>query len=216
MVITDLQMPRLDGYGLAAAIRRHEAEVGGPRTPIMALSANVMQGEPQRCRAAGMDDFAGKPTSMALLAAKLREWLPHLEWSATPADEGGDGDPDGAGAGSVLDPAVLADLTGGDAALGEAILQDFLESTTVDLDRLGEAVEGHDLDEVRRQAHRIKGASGTVGMKLLAQLAARIETGSQDEGADLEALRALRADAVAALALVAGELGRRPTQDAHR
>ena len=47
----------------------------------MALTANVMHGEPERCRDAGMDDFAAKPTTIPLLAAKLREWLPHLDFA---------------------------------------------------------------------------------------------------------------------------------------
>ena len=76
MVLTDVHMPRMDGYDLARAIRRHEAEHGWPRTPIMALTANVMHGEPQRCRDAGMDDFAAKPTTIPLLAMKFARLAP--------------------------------------------------------------------------------------------------------------------------------------------
>ena len=79
MVLTDLHMPRLDGYELADGDPSPRGGAGWPRTPIMALTANVMQGEPQRCRDAGMDDFAAKPTTIPLLAAKLRQWLPHLD-----------------------------------------------------------------------------------------------------------------------------------------
>jgi CheY-like chemotaxis protein len=78
LVLTDLNMPRMDGYELAAAIRRHERRQGRARTPIIALSANVMQGEPERTRAAGMDDFIAKPTTIPFLAAKLHQWLPDL------------------------------------------------------------------------------------------------------------------------------------------
>ncbi len=80
LVLTDLNMPVMDGFDLANAIRRHEARTGRSRTPIMALSANVLPGEAEKCTAAGMDDFAGKPTSMSVLADKLRHWMPHVEW----------------------------------------------------------------------------------------------------------------------------------------
>ena len=80
-------MPRLDGYELARRIRAREGETGAARTPIIALSANVMQGEPNKCLAAGMDDFAAKPTTIPTLAARLARWLPHLNWTSEGPDE---------------------------------------------------------------------------------------------------------------------------------
>jgi signal transduction histidine kinase/HPt (histidine-containing phosphotransfer) domain-containing protein/FixJ family two-component response regulator len=206
MVLTDVHMPRLDGYGLAEAIRRHEAEVGAPRTPIMALTANVMQGEPQRCRAAGMDDFAAKPITIPLLAAKLLEWLPHLGVPAPTVEEAEGARSDG-GAGRALDATMLDELTGGDGALAAAILRDFVASSTADLQRLGEALDEGDLEEVRRQAHRVKGACGVVGATQLAQVAARIESAAGDGGVDAEDLPALRTEAVEALAGIVGQVG---------
>ena len=177
MVLTDLHMPRLDGYGLAGAIRRHEDASGWRRTPIMALTANVMQGEPERCRAAGMDDFAAKPTSIPLLAAKLREWLPHLDFALVE-----EGEPAGAGPpAGPIDPSVLDELTGGDAELAGAVLRDYVESTAADLDALSAAVAGGDADAARRHAHRIKGASLTVGAAAVATAAAQVEAAASAE-----------------------------------
>ena len=65
-------MSRMDGYELAREIRRYEKETGETRTPIIALTANVMQGEPEKCAAAGMDDFAAKPTTIPFLAGSRR------------------------------------------------------------------------------------------------------------------------------------------------
>jgi signal transduction histidine kinase/CheY-like chemotaxis protein/HPt (histidine-containing phosphotransfer) domain-containing protein len=206
MVLTDLHMPRLDGYELAVAIRDHEAEHGWVRTPIMALTANVMHGEPQRCRDAGMDDFAAKPTTIPLLAAKLREWLPHLDLAPLAVDDA-ESEPDDRRDG-VLDRSVLDELTGGDAALAASVLRDFAASTEADVARLSESLEADDLDEVARQAHRIKGASSTVGAERLRVVAARLETeaGERVDRASLDGLRDELAVALAAvLDVLAGE-----------
>lgn len=77
MVLMDCHMPEMDGYAATAAIRALEADrAHGPasRVPIVAVTANVMQGERDRCIAAGMDDYVAKPFRMADLAAMLEKW----------------------------------------------------------------------------------------------------------------------------------------------
>jgi signal transduction histidine kinase/DNA-binding response OmpR family regulator len=210
IVLTDLHMPRLTGYELAVAIRRHEASGRARRTPIVALSANVMHGEPQRCREAGMDDFAAKPTTIPLLAAKLRNWLPHLAPPPTSDDRRDGGRVDGGNDDErdrVLDQSVLVELTGGDAELAAAILRDYVESSEADMQRLGEALRSRDVDEARRQAHRIKGASATVGARQAAELSARLEAAvAEGHTAGTAALAPLAADLAAAIRLVADRL----------
>jgi signal transduction histidine kinase/CheY-like chemotaxis protein/HPt (histidine-containing phosphotransfer) domain-containing protein len=198
VVITDVHMPRLDGYGLARAIRRHEADSGRGRTPVMALTANVMHGEPQRCRDAGMDDFAAKPTTIPLLATKLRHWLPHIQFEQAPPT------PEPASPSAApIDAAALVELTGGDADLAAAILHDFVASTADDLAHLEEAFASGDADALRRQAHRIKGAAHTVGARAVAAVADRIEVGAGADGAGLGALDGAVSELRGALAAVA-------------
>jgi signal transduction histidine kinase/ActR/RegA family two-component response regulator len=76
LLITDCNMPEMDGYELARRIREVEARTGLPRTPIIACTANAMGGEAEKCRAAGMDDYITKPTQIPQLAEKLDQWLP--------------------------------------------------------------------------------------------------------------------------------------------
>jgi CheY-like chemotaxis protein len=74
IVLMDCQMPVLDGFGAAQQIR--ELERGSRRIPIVAMTANAMQGDRERCLAAGMDDYVPKPVTLNELDATLRRWLP--------------------------------------------------------------------------------------------------------------------------------------------
>ena len=76
IVLMDCHMPEMDGYEAAAAIRTREAAAGTRRTPVVAVTANVMQGERDQCISAGMDDFLSKPFSINELAAMLALWAP--------------------------------------------------------------------------------------------------------------------------------------------
>lgn len=174
LVFSDLNMPRMDGYELVREIRALEAREGRARTPVIALTANVMQGEPERCREAGMDDFVGKPTTIPFLASKLRRWLSHLAWPdvapiAAPVPR------DAQPGGGVLDAAALGELTGGDRALAGEVLQDFLEESLADMASVRAAHDGRDADDLRRHAHRINGASRMVGAREVREIAGRIE-----------------------------------------
>jgi PAS domain S-box-containing protein len=75
LLLSDCHMPNLDGFGLTEAIRR--AEPAGTRLPIIAVTANAMQGEAERCRERGMDDYLSKPLRMNVLREVLGKWLPN-------------------------------------------------------------------------------------------------------------------------------------------
>ena len=210
LVLTDLNMPVMDGFELAHAIRRHEAGTGRARTPIMALSANVLPGEAEKCTAAGMDDFAGKPTSMPVLADKLQRWMPHIAWPSAgtrPPPAGATGTdvvatvPDDA-----IDRAALEELTGGDLELAGAILVDYVEAMSSDLAALRDALAGACPDDVRRHAHRITGASRTVGADHVATLAGRIEVMAPAVAEDWAAVHAAVEELEAGVRRVAASL----------
>jgi CheY-like chemotaxis protein len=80
LLLSDCHMPNLDGCGLTEAIR--QAEPHGARLPIIAVTANAMQGEAQRCRERGMDDYLSKPLRMTELAPMLEKWLPAARGNA--------------------------------------------------------------------------------------------------------------------------------------
>ncbi|MBI3156546.1 MAG: response regulator [Burkholderiales bacterium] len=85
LVLMDCQMPVMDGYEAAAAIRRDPPRTGAP-LPIVALTANAMPGDEARCRAAGMDGFLAKPYSFVQLREVLLRWLPVADAPALRVD----------------------------------------------------------------------------------------------------------------------------------
>ncbi len=208
LVLSDVHMPRMDGYLLAAAIREDEARRGLARTPIVALTASALKGEAERCLAAGMDDYMAKPVGIATLGACLQRWLPHTV--GTPLDAGGiaarESDNNArAAAGEglpqlahppTLDMRVLDELTGGDAAEARSLLADFLASTGEDLQRMQALRVAGDLPGLARQAHRIKGASRIVGARELAEAAGRLEDAGR--AADWSTLLPLEIDVATA------------------
>ena len=106
LVLLDLHMPVLDGFGLAAAIRSDEAARGLPRTGLIAVTADALKGEDARCYAAGMDAFLPKPVSVDALARALGRWIPDLAAAAASSEP----------AGALFDPEALRSLFGAGSA----------------------------------------------------------------------------------------------------
>lgn len=229
LVLTDIHMPRLDGYQLVAAIRTDERQRKLPRTPVIAITANVNKGEPEHCLAMGMDGFLGKPFRIAQLSEALRHWLPHIVFppqaSAAPATAAPPAsplplvlvDPSAATAAASsalsaadllsapaapIDTAALKEITGDDATLARNILNDFLISARDDLAAFDAALAAGDLPEATRQAHRMKGAAALVGARdVRAAAAAAEEAGRAAAGDALHAHARTLASALETLAL---------------
>ncbi len=155
LVLTDLHMPRRDGYALAVAIREDEQRNTRKHTPIIALSATISAEGVERSRAAGIDDFLAKPAPLAVLANALQRYLPlHGLIAAT-----------------TLAPAS--------PTLDRELVADFLRSTHEDLAALSAALARNDTTAIAHEAHRIRGASGLVEATVLAACAGRIEAAAR-------------------------------------
>jgi CheY-like chemotaxis protein/HPt (histidine-containing phosphotransfer) domain-containing protein len=181
LLLSDVHMPRLDGYEMARAIRAEEARDGRPRTPIVALTASALKGEAERCLAAGMDDYLAKPVGIPVLTATLQRWLPHIAAGPAPVQNGTTTALRQLEQPPALDVVALEALIGGDPTLARTVLDDFLGSTVQDLDELARARIAGDLVALTRQAHKIKGAARLVGAVELAETAGQLEAAGRAE-----------------------------------
>jgi PAS domain S-box-containing protein len=175
LLLTDCHMPHMDGFGLTAAIRAAERGTGR-HAPIIAVTANVLQGEAERCLAAGMDAFLPKPVELRTLNETLTQWLGHDDRGSTRAASTSGG----SAAHSEVDPAVL-DLNRMIDSFG-AIDDEVRELYGIYIDSVSpliaqfydEVAEDRHL-EARETIHKAKGATANVGGKELAALMAEIE-----------------------------------------
>jgi signal transduction histidine kinase/CheY-like chemotaxis protein/HPt (histidine-containing phosphotransfer) domain-containing protein len=185
LVFTDCHMPEMDGYELTAAIRRAESDGARPRTPIVACTANAMEGEAETCLAAGMDDYLPRPIELRALLTVLNRWLPLAAPTAPGESQPGEAPAAaealaaGANGEPPLDRGKLAELSGGDKRLECEILADFRNVSDADAAELAAAIDSANQEQITRVAHRMKGASGMIGALPLAAICHRIEVASR-------------------------------------
>ncbi|MEM9067859.1 MAG: ATP-binding protein [Myxococcota bacterium] len=162
LVLMDCQMPEMDGYTAAAAIREFEADAGRVRLPIVALTAHAFPAERERTRAAGMDAHLTKPLSIAALEEVLRRFCPP---------------------GQTLDTTVVKELAnfGGVAFLGR-LHASFRTSVETRMASLHSASEGDHFEQIRQDAHALKGAARQLGATRLGDLLADVEDRPADFG----------------------------------
>lgn len=164
LVLMDCQMPEMDGYAATRLLR--ERENGGNRLPIVALTASAMEGDAERCFAAGMDDYLTKPVSLDTLRRVVERWLAPTETEGQP--------PDGlAGEQTTLDLdalEALRSLTSGTEADLADMVSVFLRSTGVGIERLNAATAQRDFESAGRAAHSMKGGASALGVTAFASL----------------------------------------------
>jgi CheY-like chemotaxis protein/HPt (histidine-containing phosphotransfer) domain-containing protein len=169
-VFMDGQMPVLDGFEATARIREHEG--GSRHTPIIAMTASAMQGDRERCLAAGMDDYISKPVSPESMDAALRRVLAEAEAQSRPAPALPEAEEEPA-----VDESVLATLWGidSDGTLLAEVIDTFLRIAPLRLTSLGKAVVKNDAVALERTAHSFLGSCANLGARGMAALCARLE-----------------------------------------
>ena len=174
-VLMDVQMPEMDGYEATAEIRRREGSVR--HTPVIAMTADAMQGDRERALAAGMDDYIAKPVKHEELEAVLGRWIsqPEQEPPAHTRDE----DSGTAEDTPALDLSVLESRRGpqrdGEPDKLARIVGLFIEDVPLRLDELRQALERGEAQKVEETAHMLKGGSGYMGAVQMAQICAGIQ-----------------------------------------
>src|SRR5262249_3436239 len=168
-VLADIHMPQMDGKELAGRLRAAEADRGAVRTPIVAVTANAMKGEEERCLASGMDAYLVKPVSIERLRATLDRWLP-VQAESSVGDR-----PDQKEPTAAIDRNVLGTWLGDDRAAIDALLGKFRE-TAMEVEReIDVASHTGNFAKVAAAAHKLKGAAQAVGATGVGAAAAALE-----------------------------------------
>ncbi len=182
LVLMDCQMPEMDGFAAAEAIRM--IEQGTQHLPIIAMTANAMRGDREACVAAGMDDYVAKPVDTEQLGAILRRWLPPRPPTrdgtgatrpAVPVEELHPPGP----LKPPLDPAILEGLRAlqklGDGKLLGELIDLFTADTPDMVEAMRAAVVDGDPERLQRAAHQWKGSCANLGATVLASLCEEVE-----------------------------------------
>ena len=199
-VLMDCQMPIMDGYTATRVQRQREADAGGTRVPIIAMTANAMAGDREKCLGAGMDDYLTKPLNRALLEQTLRKWLragastrPDATVSAPPkaapaaaaaaapvvlaaAAPAATASMPAAGA---LDTSIIGDLVD---VMGDEfpdLVRVYLEDTPKNVALLEQAARQRSMEGIIAPSHSLKSTSANLGALRLSELAKRLEHGAR-------------------------------------
>ncbi len=162
LVLMDCEMPGMDGYEATRTIRHSF----GSRIPIIAVTADAMPADRERCLKEGMNDYIAKPVDVAELKTLLAKWLPSAE-------------PGEVAAKSVFHADAMLRRLMGDRQLASTVVNRFIEDVPAQLDTLRERLEQADAEGTRRQAHTLKGAAATAAAGDLRDIALAIESAAR-------------------------------------
>jgi len=187
LVLMDVQMPLMDGLEATRVIRDVRSAVLNHDVPVIAMTAHALQGDKERCLAAGMNDYISKPVSPMALTASLEAWLPGKKKDANrkmkTQDESittihpatSSPDPASEDVTPVFDKAGFLSRVMDDAELMQVIIVAFLEDAPRQLATLHAMLDAGNTVDASRAAHSLKGASANVGGERVRRLALMIE-----------------------------------------
>ena len=178
IVLMDCQMPEMDGFEATAAIRR--AQTNGKRVTIIAMTAHALDGEREKCLAAGMDDYISKPVKMDVLRQTLDRWNPEKsekKFKNPATAKFSDIDEL-----EILNASVLEGFREyqepDEADVVVELIDLFVEDAAARLTALRGFVARGDAASIKRESHSLKGSSGNVGAARLTAIFERLESTS--------------------------------------
>lgn len=166
LILLDAQIPGIDGYEVARRIRAGRSRCAD--RPMLALTAEAPATAHVRCGQVGIDDVITKPIRRRVLLAAVEHWL-----AVSRAAVRSPSPPQDPNASPIDYPSAIREFGG--AAAFEKVLDQFMDAIQGQLGQMKAALDDHDLDVLRREAHKIKGGAATLSASALAEAAARVE-----------------------------------------
>ena len=186
-VLMDCQMPEMDGYTASIAIRAGKAGEANTKVPIVAMTANAMSGDREKCILSGMDDYIGKPINLSILKATIIKWLFNggnvpmttqstvvetmtIEEVAIPLIEL-----------PLWDESDALNRLGNNSALLSKIIQSFMNDGKKSLASLRQALDEGNCENAQLHAHSLKGSAGNVGALKLQHIGKHLEEAAKNQ-----------------------------------
>ncbi|PWI32993.1 hypothetical protein DI392_11805 [Vibrio albus] len=186
LLLTDCHMPRMDGFELTSRIRDQELHEE-THLPVIAITANAMQGESQRCMLAGMDGYLAKPVELTKLKETLARWLPLMdepvkgERSELPSDSETLNISEQSS--SVIDHQLMSRYLGDDKKIQHYFLHKFTEDNQQVMASVAAHIEQKNWRQVAEMMHKLKSSSKAIGAMALSELCIQLEQAAKNQDA---------------------------------
>jgi PAS domain S-box-containing protein len=203
LVLMDCMMPDMDGFEATAMIRDFNSKVNNHDVPIIAMTANAMKGDREKCIKAGMDDYLSKPVKLDELNTVIERWISCNARKDAPQEEA----MNNSNALPLFDEATLLERLDNDREFTRIILEESLRELPVLLEELRKRLQSDDALAIRHQAHTLKGMAANISAEALRDICSHIETVTKD-GNDVESARKLLPKLEKTIALTIEAIGR--------
>lgn len=171
LVFMDIQMPEMDGFQATELIRDPKSNVLEPHVPILALTAHALEGDREKCLAAGMNGYLSKPITLKSVLEAISDVMlnaiPAMHPETNLGEDAGE---------DVFKENTFREQLSGDLVLMKEVLRIFLKKTPNQLRKLGEKIRNHEREAALHLAHTIKGSSANVYAMKLHNIADQIES----------------------------------------
>ncbi len=181
LVFMDCQMPEMDGYEATRLLRQGKYGVKNPDVAVVAITANALKGDREKCLRAGMDEYIAKPVRKLEIVSVLEKFVDKRLPVAEHAANNNRKPPSSMKNNVIFQEEEMLDRLQHDMEVARMIIENFLEDVPQQVARLRAAVVGKTVEDIQMTAHSIKGAALMIGGNMLSKVAFEIEMAAKED-----------------------------------